>query len=229
MVSTCFYFQVHQPYRLRKYSIFEIGKNRDYFSDRSNTDLNNGKVLRKVAGKCYLPTNKAMLNLIKRHPEFKISYSISGIALDQFSEYYPDVLLSFQELVDTGNVEMLNETYYHSLSYLYSKEEFMRQVNLHRNKIKKLFGQTPKVFRNTELIYNNHLAKTMEDEGYKGILAEGVDRILEWRSPNFLYQPTTTRNIKLLLKNYKLSDDIAFRFSNRGWNDWPLTVSKFTQ
>jgi alpha-amylase len=224
MVSICFYFQVHQPYRLRDYTVFDIGKNHDYFDHKKNKDI-----LNKVANKCYLPTNKLMLDLLKKHPEFRVSYSFSGVVLDQFEEYNKEVLESFQKLVDTGQVEVLDETYHHSLSYLYSKEEFKEQVRLHRNKIKKLFGVTPKVFRNTELIYNNELAKYIEDMGYKGILAEGADHILGWRSPNFLYRPKTTSKIKLLLKNYKLSDDIAFRFSNKGWKEHPLTTEKFTQ
>jgi len=227
MVSTCFYFQVHQPYRLRKYSIFDIGHSSNYFEDNSETDLNNKRILRKVADKCYLPANKVMMDLIKKHPEFKVSYSFSGVVLDQFEEFYPEVLTSFQELVDTGNVELLDETYYHSLAFLYSKDEFKQQVRMHREKIRKLFGFAPQVFRNTELIYNNELAKTVEDMGYKGILAEGADHILGWRSPDFVYKPKTTSNIKLLLKNYKLSDDIAFRFSEKSWKGWPLTADKF--
>ncbi|MEM3126712.1 MAG: glycoside hydrolase family 57 protein [Candidatus Woesearchaeota archaeon] len=223
MVSVCFYFQVHQPYRLRKYSVFEIGKHNNYFDD-----LKNRQIMNKVAEKCYLPTNRMMINLIKKHPELKIAYSISGTALDQFEEYNPLVLRSFQELVDTGNVELLNETYYHSLSYLYSKEEFKEQVRMHRDKIKKLFGQTPRVFRNTELIFNNEIAKAAEDMGYSGILAEGADHILGWRSPNFIYRPVSCNKIKLLLKNYRLSDDIAFRFSNKGWKEWPLTTEKYS-
>ena len=177
MVSTCFYFQVHQPYRLRKYSIFDIGNREDYFDDNSETDLNNERILRKVANKCYLPANKVMLDTIKKHPEFKISYSFSGTVLDQFEKFYPEVLTSFQELVDTGNVELLDETYYHSLAFLYSKDEFKQQVRMHREKIRKLFGFAPQVFRNTELIYNNELAKVVEDMGYRGILSEGADHI----------------------------------------------------
>ena len=224
MVSVCFYFQVHQPYRLKQYSVFDIGNNSDYFFHKKNKE-----VLHKVAKKCYLPTNRLMLKLLRDNPEFKISYSFSGIVLEQFEEYSPDVLKSFQDLVDTGQVEVLDETYYHSLSFLYSKEEFKNQVKMHSDKVKTLFGYTPKVFRNTELIYNNELAKYVEDMGYKGILAEGADHVLGWRSPNYLYRPSTCSNIKLLLKNYKLSDDIAFRFSNKGWNEHPLTVPKYTK
>jgi alpha-amylase len=222
MVSVCFYFQVHQPYRLKQYSVFDIGQNHNYFDDTKNR-----AILNKVAGKCYLPANRLMLELIRKNPDFKISYSFSGVFLEQCEEYNPEVLSSFQELADTGNVEILDETHYHSLAFLYSKKEFDEQVKMHRNKIIQLFGQKPEVFRNTELIYNNELAKHIEDKGYKGIIAEGADHILGWRSPNFLYTPKTCSKIKLLMKNYKLSDDIAFRFSNKGWNEWPLTVEKY--
>jgi alpha-amylase len=215
---------VHQPYRLRKYSVFDIGHNSNYFDDKKNSE-----VLRKVAHKCYLPTNKVLLDLIKRHNgKFKVSFSISGVALDQFEQYCPEVLHSFRELARTGCVEFLDETYHHSLSYLYDKEEFKEQVMLHRKKIKDLFGQEPKVFRNTELIYNNELANFVQSMGYEAIVAEGADHILGWRSPNFVYTPKTAENMKLLLKNYKLSDDIAFRFSNKGWSEHPLDAGKFS-
>lgn len=225
MVSVCFYFQVHQPLRLRKYQVFDIGSNHNYFNEEKNK-----AILRRVAKKGYLPANRLMLNLINETSgKFRISYSITGIALEQLEKYAPEVIESFQELADTGAVEFLSETYYHSLSYLYSKEEFRDHVKLHREKMKELFKQNPVIFRNTELIYNNELAKYIEDMGYKGIIAEGADHILGWRSPNFLYRPVNCENIKLLLKNYKLSDDIAFRFSSRDWKEWPLTVEKFAQ
>lgn len=223
MVTVCFYFQVHQPKRLRPYSIFDVGNNHNYFDDKKNEEI-----CKKVASKCYIPTNKLMLELIrKHHGKFRISYSITGAALEQFERYSPEVIQLFKELAKTGCVEFLSETYYHSLSFLYSKEEFKEQIELHRKKIKELFGYEPKVFRNTELIYNNELANYIEGMGYKGIIAEGADHILGWRSPNFLYTPVTCKSIKLLLKNYKLSDDIAFRFSNRSWAEWPLTAEKF--
>jgi alpha-amylase len=222
MVSVCFYFQVHQPFRMRKYSIFDIGKSSNYFDDHKNIE-----VLRKVARKCYIPANSLMLELLERHPEFRISYSLSGVFLEQCEKWAPEVIDSFRKLVATGRVEILSETYYHSLAYLFSKEEFREQVMLHRKKVKELFNYEPKVFRNTELIYNNELANYVEGMGFKGIIAEGWDPVLGWRSANFLYRPKTTNKIKLLLKNYKLSDDIAFRFSNRGWEEWPLTTEKF--
>ncbi|MBN2459057.1 glycoside hydrolase family 57 protein [Candidatus Woesearchaeota archaeon] len=225
MVSVCFYFQVHQPFRLRKYSVFDIGNNSEYFDEYKNREI-----IKKVANKCYLPTNRLLLELIKKHNgKFKVSFSISGVALDQFEKYAPEVLYSFRELARTGCVEFLNETYYHSLSYLFDKDEFKEQVMMHREKIKDLFGQESKAFRNTELIYNNELANYVQGLGYKTILAEGADHILGWRSPNFVYTPKTAESMKLLLKNYKLSDDVAFRFSNKGWSEHPLTVEKYSR
>ena len=223
MPSVCFYFQVHQPFRIKRYSFFDIGHDHFYEDDEKNR-----WVLNKVSDKCYLKTNSKMLELIKRHKgKFRISYSLSGTAIEQFEIYRPDVLKSFIELSKTGCVEFLSETYYHSLSFLYSKKEFKRQVEMHDEKIKKYFGKQPKVFRNTELIYNNELAAYIEKMGFKGILCEGVDRILDKRTPNFIYQPKGTKKIKALLKNYRLSDDIAFRFSDQGWNEFPLTAEKF--
>lgn len=223
MPSICFYFQVHQPYRLRKYSVFDLGNHSHYFDEEKNRT-----VLQKIVHKCYLPTNRILLSLLKKYPDFKISFSFSGVLLDQLEEYCPQALESFQELVATDKVEMLAETYYHSLAFLYSKNEFKDQVKLHGKKIKKLFDLKPKLLRNTELIYNNELAQTAKEMGYKGILIEGADKILDWRSPNFIYKPVGI-DIPLLLKNYRLSDDIAFRFSERSWSEYPLTVDKYAQ
>jgi alpha-amylase len=221
--NICFYFQVHQPFRLNRYKVFDIGKNLDYFDEHKNKEI-----MQKVARKCYLPTNKLLLKLIKQHGDkFNISFSITGVALEQFEKYSPEVLESFKELAATGNVEFLSETYYHSLSYIFSKEEFKEQVDLHKQKIKDLFGQEPTIFRNTELVFNNELANYVESLGYKGIVAEGADHILGYKSPNFIYKAKTTNNLKLLLKNYKLSDDIAFRFSQHDWADHPLSVEKY--
>ena len=225
MVSVCFYFQVHQPIRLRKYSVFEIGQHNSYFDEQKNESI-----MKKVARKCYLPANKVILGLINgTDGRFKASYSMSGVALEQMEKYAPEVIDSFKSLVATGCVEVLDETYYHTLSYLYSKEEFKEQVELHNRKIKKLFGFKPKVFRNTELVYNNDIASFVEGMGYEGILAEGADHILGWRSPNFIYRPKGLNKISLLLKNYRLSDDIAFRFSEKSWNEFPLTATKYAQ
>lgn len=227
MASVCFYFQVHQPYRIKKYRLFDVGVDSQYFNDQSETNLNNRRILEKVAGKSYQPTNQVLLDLLNQHPEFKISFSLSGVLLDQLIEYSPTTLDSFKRLVDTGRAEILSETYYHSLSFLYSPKEFEKQVKLHNDKIKQVFGFQPKVFRNTELIYNNDLARAVEKLGYQAVLAEGADHVLNWRNPNFIYQPAGTKRLRLLLKNYRLSDDIAFRFSCRDWADYPLTASKF--
>jgi alpha-amylase len=225
MPSICFYFQVHQPFRLRNYTYFDIGHSRDYEDESSNR-----AILNKVAAKCYLPANQVLLKLLSEHKgAFRIAYSISGMALDQFEHYNPAVLDSFKRMADTGCVEFIDETYYHSLAFLYSPAEFRQQVQLHRERIQALFGQTPTTFRNTELIYNNDLALEIERMGYKTILAEGADRVLGWRSPNFVYQPAGCRTLRLLLKNYRLSDDIAFRFSNRAWPEYPLTADKFAR
>jgi alpha-amylase len=227
MPSVCLYFQVHQPLRIKKYRIFDVGSDHEYFNDKSDTNLNNEKVLKKVAGKAYLPANRLLLNLLKKHPELKLNFSFSGVFLDQVREFAPEVLQSFKKLVDTGRVELLSETYHHSLAFFYSRGEFEKQVAQHRRLIKRLFGANPVVFRNTELAYNNELAKWADRKGYKAILAEGWDPVLGWRSPDFVYRPKGTNKIKLLLKNYKLSDDIAFRFSEKSWQDWPLTAEKF--
>ena len=222
MASVCFYFQVHQPFRLRHYTIFDSHNN--YFDDDKNA-----QICRKVAEKCYLPANRLFLDLIKRyHGRFKIAYSITGVLLEQLQLYAPNVLESFQQLADTGCVEFLAETYYHSLSFLYSPDEFIEQIKAHRKIIQKLFGQKPRIFRNTELIYNNRLPELIDQFGdFDAIITEGADHILNYRSPNFVYRPVNSSRLKLLLKNYRLSDDIAFRFSNRDWSQWPLTADKF--
>lgn len=223
MRTICFYFQVHQPYRLKKYRFFNIGNDSEYFDEYANKSI-----MRKVAEKCYLPANRAFLELIKEYgSKFKISYSLSGTVIDQMEQYAPDVLDSFKRLVDTGCVEILSETYSHSLSALKSKDEFVRQVELHRNKVKEHFGVTPKVFRNTELIYSDGIGEMVAGMGYNGILTEGAKHILGWKSPNFLYCNSINPKLKVLLKNFTLSDDIAFRFSNRDWEEWPLTTEKF--
>jgi alpha-amylase len=221
------YLHVHQPYRVRHYTIFDISQKHDYFEAPYEDQRSNERIIHKVAEKSYLPTNRRLLQLLKDHPEFKLSLSITGVVLEQLERWAPEALQSFKDLVDTGRVEIVGETYHHSLAFFYSRTEFETQVAMHEKKIQDLFGQTPKVFRNTELAYNNDLAYWADKKGYKAILAEGWDPILEWRSPNYVYQPTYTENIKLLLKNYRLSDDIAFRFGDREWSGWPLTADKF--
>ncbi len=229
MPSVCFYFQVHQPWRIKNFCAFDVGKNCGYFDHDGEGKLNNRKMLEKVSRTCYKPANELLLKLIKKHPEFKISFSFSGIALEQFEKFNPEVLDSFKALVDTGNVEILSETYHHSLSSVFSKREFRKQVELHKSKIKKIFGVTPGVFRNTELIYSDDIAEEVKSLGFKAMLAEGADHILNSRSPNFLYRSQGPNGLKLLLKNYKLSDDIAFRFSDKTWPDHPLSAKKFSE
>ena len=225
MRTICFYFQVHQPFRFRRYRFFDIGNDHYYYDDYSNESI-----LNKVAQKSYLPANELMLDLIKKHKgKFKIAYSISGIAMEQFRLYAPEVLESFKKLADTGHVEFLAETYAHSLCSLKGKEEFKRQVKAHGELINEHFGQVPKVFRNTELIYSDEIGAMVADMGYKAMLTEGAKHILGWKSPNYLYCNAINPKLKLLLKNFKLSDDIAFRFSNKGWPEYPLTAEKYVE
>lgn len=221
------YMHVHQPYRMRHYTIFDAARNHDYFNAAYDDQASNERIIHKVAEKSYLPTNKKLLELLNDYPDMKISLSITGTVLEQLKQWAPAALHSFQELVATGRVEIVGETYHHTLAFFYSLAEFEAQVQLHKELVQELFGQTPTAFRNTELAYNNDLAYWADRSGYKAILAEGWDPILGWRSPNFVYQPTYTNGIKLLLKNYKLSDDIAFRFGDRNWKEWPLTADKF--
>ncbi len=224
MSSVCFYFQVHQPFRLRHYTVFD--KTPQYFDE-----FKNASICRKVANKCYLPTNRLLLKLIRKFGgQFRVSFSVTGVLLEQFHKYCPEVISTFDALAQTGCVEFLAETYYHSLSYLYSRSEFADQILKHIAMIEQLFGQTPRVFRNTELIYNNDLARTIESmDRFDGILAEGADHVLGDRSPNFVYSPPDCQKTRLLLKNYRLSDDIAFRFSNRHWKEFPLMADKFAR
>ena len=224
------YLHVHQPFRVRQYSIFDTAESHDYFNEPDDsTDRNNKKVFLKVAEKSYRPMNALLEKMLASHPDFKLSLSITGTFIEQAQRWAPDVIESFQRIVATGRVDIVAETYYHSLAFFYSRSEFERQVELHRNTIRDLFGVETSVFRNTELAYNNDLAKWADDYGFKGILAEGWDPILEWRSPNHVYRPVGTKHINLLLKNYRLSDDLAFRFSNKDWEQWPLTAEVYDE
>lgn len=224
------YLHVHQPLRVRDYSVFDTAIDHNYFNEPDPlSDRNNEKVFNKVANKSYRPMNALLEKLLKTHDDFKVSLSITGTFIEQAEQWAPDVIESFQRLVATGKVEIVSETYYHSLAFFYSRDEFVRQVEAHKDKIRELFGVETSVFRNTELAYNDSLAQWADEYGFKGILAEGWDPILDWRSPNFVYQPEGTKNISLLLKNYKLSDDLAFRFSDKAWQEWPLTADKYTE
>jgi alpha-amylase len=223
------YLHVHQPLRIRQYSVFDTAVSHDYYTESSyDTDRNNERVMRKVADKSYRPMIALLEKMLASHPDFHLSLSITGTFIEQAQMWTPDVIEGFQRLVATGKVEIVAETYYHSLAFFYSRSEFENQVTAHKNKIKELFGVDTQVFRNTELAYNDELAAWADEQGYKGILAEGWDPILEWRSPNHVYQPKGTSNIALLLKNYHLSDDLAFRFSDKDWNQWPLDADKYS-
>jgi alpha-amylase len=222
------YLHVHQPYRIRHYTIFDIANKHDYFDSAYESNQSNERIIKKVAEKSYIPTNHRLLELMKHNPEFKLSMSITGTVLEQLERWAPEAMQSFRDLIGTGRVEIVGETYHHSLAFFYSRSEFEAQVDMHKKKVQELFGQTPKVFRNTELAYNNDLAYWADKAGYKGVLAEGWDAVLDWRSSNYVYRPTYTDNIRLLMKNYRLSDDIAFRFGDRSWSGWPLTADKFT-
>lgn len=222
------YMHVHQPWRVRHYSAFDTGVDHNYWDETArHSGADNAQILRKVAKKSYIPTNAVLLEMLQRHPEFKLSLSITGTFIEQCEQYMPELLDSFRALVNTGRVEIVGETYYHSLAFFYNRNEFDRQVAMHANKINEVFGVRPTSFRNTELSYNNDLGKWADIHGYKAVLAEGWDKTLGWRSPNFMYQPIEASKTKLLLKNYKLSDDMAFRFSNRSWSEWPLTMEKY--
>lgn len=224
MKSICLFFQVHQPFRHRRYRFFDIGNDHYYYDDYANETI-----LRKVAEKSYLPTNKLLLKLIKKMKgQFKVAFSITGVALEQFELYAPEVIKSFQDLAKTGCVEFLSETYSHSLPSLKNKAIFEQQVKLHDQLIFELFGQQPQVFRNTEMIYSDEIGARVYQMGYKGILTEGARHILGWKSPNFLYVNALNPRMKVLMRNFKLSDDISFRFSNSNWSEYPLTAEKFT-
>jgi len=224
MRSVCLYFQVHQPFRFRTYRFFDIGHDHYYYDDFLNRSI-----LQKIAKKCYIPTNKLLLELIKKHKgKFKVSFSLTGSVIEQFELYSPETLKSFQDLAATGCVEFLAETYSHSLVALKNEKEFAHQVDKQVQKIQELFGQTPKVFRNTELVYSDSIGEMVYNLGFKVMLSEGAKHLLGWKSPNFVYCNAINPRLKLLLRNYKLSDDIAFRFSNQSWSEWPLTAQKFT-
>ena len=221
--SICLYFQVHQPLRLRLYRFFDIVKDSHYYDDFTNRTI-----LSRVAEKCYLPANAMLEELIKANKgRFKVAFSISGSALEQFDRYAPKVIASFKRLADTGCVEFLSETYYHSLAALGSEQEFKHQVEKHAQAIEYYFGVKPVTFRNTELIYSDSISAMVYELGFKTILSEGARHILAWKSPNFVYNSCLQPKLKLLLRNYTLSDDIAFRFSDKGWNEHPLTAEKY--
>ncbi len=224
MKSVCFYFQIHQPFRLKRYRFFDIGSDHYYYDDYSNEEI-----ITRIARNCYLPANQTILQMIKdTNGKFKVAYSISGIALEQLELYAPEVIDSFKELAKTGCVEFLAETYAHSLASLRDDDdEFELQVKAHMKKIQNLFGCKPTVFRNTELIYSDDIGERVANMGFKGMLTEGAKHVLGWKSPNYVYCCANNPRLKILLKNFKLSDDVTFRFSDWSWNQYPLTADKF--
>lgn len=223
MRNICMYFQVHQPVRLKRYRFFNIGNDHYYYDDFLNESIIN-----RVAERSYLQANKVIRQIIRDNGDrFRVAYSISGITLDQLAIYAPEVIESFQKLARTGCVEFLAETYSHSLVSLKDKQEFTWQVQQHKEKIKELFGQEPTVFRNTELIYSDQIGNDVAEMGFKAMLTEGAKHIMGWKSPNYLYCNAVNPRLKLLLRNFRLSDDIAFNFSNHGWSEFPLTAEKF--
>ena len=223
MKTICLYFQVHQPWRLKTYRFFNMGKDHNYLDE-----LTNRSIMQKIARQCYLPMNALLLKLIRENKgKFRCTFSLTGTVVEQFRAYAPEVLESFKALAETGCVEFLGETYSHSLAALASKEDFKEQVKLHTAMIRKEFGVKPTAFRNTELIYSDDIAEMVSGMGFKAMLAEGAKHVLGWKSPNFVYADAIDQRLRLLLRNYKLSDDIAFRFSNQGWSEYPLTADKY--
>ena len=222
MIPVCLYFQVHQPYRLRRYNYFDVGREHRYFDAAQN-----GELLQRVGERCYAPATSMIQRLLERHPRFAVSFSLSGCLLQQLRDYAPELRDAFARLAATGRVEFLAETSHHSLAWLASTDEFVDQVNLHRRRIAEDFGAEPRVFRNTELIYSDALAALIERMGFRGVLADGVEPLLGGRAPHHLYRAATPDALALLLRDYRLSDDIAFRFTDRAWAEWPLTPEKY--
>lgn len=223
MKSICFYFQIHQPFRLKRYRFFNIGNDHYYFDDYSNEDI-----MQQIAAKSYIPANRMLLDLVNQYKgKFKVAFSISGVALEQLEIYAPEVIEGLRELSKSGCVEFLTETYAHSLSSLFDTEEFRNQVNQHSERIESLFDQKPKVIRNTELIYSDDIAEIVYGMGYNKMITEGAKHILGWKSPNYVYKSASQPKLKLLLKNSRYSDDLAYKFSDYSWNEYPLTAEKF--
>ena len=223
MPPICLYAQVHQPFRLRRFRLFDIGHGAEWFDG----DLNR-RIVERVARKCYIPANRLMTELIRSSKgDFRLALSITGTVIEQMAQWVPEALESFQELVATGGVELLGETYYHSLSGLVDHDEFRAQVRQHSRAMQRWFGQRPIVFRNTELIYSDELAPVIQSLGFRGVMVEGARQVLEWRSPNHVYGSATAPGLRLLPRNFQLSDDVGFRFSQREWDGWPVTADKY--
>lgn len=223
MKTICFYFQIHQPFRLRRYRFFDIGNNHYYYDDFQNEEI-----FHRISEKCYLPANRAIMEMIRKSGgKFKVAFSISGTALEQMEIYAPEVIDSFRELAGLGCVEFLAETYAHSLASLGDPEEFKTQVRMHTEKVKALFGVEPKVFRNTELIYSDDISELVYELGFDGMLTEGAKHVLGWKSPNYVYASAIRPQLKLLLKNDRFSEDLSIRFDDHSWKEYPLTADKY--
>ncbi|AOH40508.1 alpha-amylase [Tannerella serpentiformis] len=223
MKTICFYFQIHQPFRLRRYRFFDIGNNHYYYDDFQNEEI-----FHRISEKCYLPANRAIMEMIRKSGgKFKVAFSISGTALEQMEIYAPEVIDSFRELAGLGCVEFLAETYAHSLASLGDPEEFKAQVRMHTEKVKALFGVEPKVFRNTELIYSDDISELVYELGFEGMLTEGAKHVLGWKSPNYVYASAIRPQLKLLLKNDRFSEDLSIRFDDHSWKEYPLTADKY--
>jgi len=222
MKTVVFYFQVHQPYRMRNYHILDIGKNHNYFDDVQNIEI-----IKKVSEKCYLPATRMIAQLVRETKgKFRVSYSISGVALEQMQRHAPEVIDAFRDLAKTGGVEFLAETYYHSLAAIYSQAEFEDQVRRQMDTVERLFNYRPYTFRNTELTYHDHLAWLAQNLGFKTVLTEGVDQLIGPNGSGNLYKAKHA-DVKVMCRNYRLSDDIAFRFSAYQWSEFPLFADKW--
>ena len=226
MKSVCLYFHIHQPYRIKKYRIYDVGHDAEYFNDRSECGLNNKAMMEKMARTVYIPATSLILRLLKKHPEMRVAYSFSGTALDQMERYAPEALDLFKRVVATEQAEILAGTYYHSFSFFYSPAEFERQVVKHREAVQRIFNMRPRVFRNTELSYRNDLGEWADKAGFAGVVADGWDPIIGWRSPNYVYRPHGVARTRLLMKNYRLSDDVALRFSSPKSDENPMTCEQ---
>ena len=223
MKTICFYFQIHQPFRLRRYSFFDIGNNHYYYDDFQNEEI-----FHRISEKCYLPANRAIMEMIRKSGgKFKVAFSISGTALEQMEICAPALIDSFRELAGLGCVEFLAETYAHSLASIGDPEEFKAQVRMHTEKVKALFGVEPKVFRNTELIYSDDISELVYELGFEGMLTEGAKHVLGWKSPNYVYASAIRPQLKLLLKNDRFSEDLSIRFDDHSWKEYPLTADKY--
>lgn len=227
MRAIALYLHIHQPFRYRQYSIFDVSRDHNYFLDDYYSKQNNERIFRKVAEKSYHPMLDLLERNIKKYPDFKVSFSITGVWLEQAELWDPALIAQLKRMFATGQVEIVGETYYHSMAFFYDRDEFAAQVKKHADRIHELFGVRPTSFRNTEFAYNDGVGAWADAQGYKAVLAEGWDKVLGWKSPNHVYSVLNGSKTRLLLKNYRLSDDIAFRFSDRNWKEWPLTVDKY--